>query len=62
MLLVLLAGFTSQYWAPDSLLGQWTATSSGRFLYGGIVVGAAFLFERVLAATGIELKVLGKRK
>jgi len=62
MLVVLFAGLTSQFWAPDSLLGQWTATRSGRFLFGGLVVGAAFLFERVLAATGVKLKVLVKKK
>jgi len=59
---VLFAGLTSQYWAPESLLGQWTATKPGRFLFGGIVIGAVLLFERIMEAAGIELKVLVKHK
>jgi ABC-type uncharacterized transport system permease subunit len=62
VLLVLFAGLTSQYWAAGSSLGNFTATRFGRFLFGGIVVGAALLFERHLAAAGIEIKVLVKRE
>ena len=62
MVAVLLVGFSSQYWAPQSWLGQWTATSTGRLLFGAIVVGAGFLFERVLDAAGIRFRVLREKK
>ena len=56
MLLVLLVGLTSQLWAPHSLLGQWTATRAGRFLFACFVIVVAIIIERILAASGIELK------
>jgi len=62
MLVVLLAVITSQFWAPESSIGLWAASRSGRFLLGAIVVGAALLIELVLAVAGIKLKVLEKRK
>ena len=62
ILVVLFTGLTSQYWAPDSPLGQWTATRSGRYLFGGIVPGVALLIERVLSVFVVELRILVRRK
>lgn len=36
-------------------------TKFGRFLFGGLVVVAALLVEKVLVRAGIELKVLVRK-
>lgn len=54
-LLFLFGGFMMEFLAPESLLGQFVKTSSGRFLYALIVVLIFWLVEAALKARGIKL-------
>ncbi|MEW6330671.1 MAG: hypothetical protein AB1560_04335 [Pseudomonadota bacterium] len=54
-IIVLLAGLLMQYLAPESLLGKFVKTASGRFFYAVSVAFLFWLLEIVLKAKGIKL-------
>ncbi len=54
-LVAFLFGFSLQYLAPESLLGQFVKTSLGLFLYGLAIAIVFWLIEAALKARGIKL-------
>ncbi len=54
-LLFLFGGLLMNYFAPESLLGQFVKTSSGRFLYAATLALVFWLVEATLKARGIKL-------
>jgi hypothetical protein len=52
---VLFVGLLMQYLAPESLLGQFVKTASGRFLYAASVAFIFWLLEIALKAKDIKL-------
>jgi hypothetical protein len=59
---ILFSGFTAQFWAPDTALGNWVSTSSGRILFVVSLVIAAFVLEKILNKFGFQIRLLEKRK
>jgi len=53
--LVLIGGFSLQYLAPESVIGQLVNTSYGRLIYTLMVVAGFWIAEVVLKARGITL-------
>ena len=63
MVFLFIGGFSLQYLAPESLLGQFVKTSSGRFLYAATLALVFWLVEAALKARGIKLtKKISKHK
>ena len=54
LVIVLIGGLLMQYLAPESLLGQFVKTHSGRFFYAATVAIVFWLLEIVLKARGIR--------
>lgn len=59
---ILVAGFTAQYWAPETAFGKWLSTGIGRILFVIGLISIAFIFEKILNKFGLFIKVLEKRK
>lgn len=53
--IALFGGYSLQYMAPESLLGQLVKTSLGRLIYLVILVGIFWVLEAALKAKGIKL-------
>lgn len=58
--LLLIGGFSMQYIAPESAIGQFVKTSGGRLLYLAVVVLIFWLVESSLKARGIKLTKNGQ--
>jgi hypothetical protein len=52
---LLLGGFSAQYVAPESVLGQFVSTSRGRFLYLLFLLAVSWIVETLMKARGIYL-------
>ena len=55
LVIVLFGGFSTQYIAPETAIGQLVGTSSGRFFYSTIVLLIFWVIEIVLKVRGIKL-------
>ena len=54
-IVVLFGGYSTQYIAPESVLGEFVKTSRGQFLYMVMLVTVFWLLEMVLKWRGIYL-------
>ena len=54
-ILVILGGFSTQYLAPESAIGRFVKTSSGKFIYLAAVAFVFYLIESALKARGIKM-------
>ena len=59
---ILFSCLTAQFWAPETALGKWVSTRSGRILFVISLVIAAFVIEKILNKLGFQIKALEKRK
>jgi len=60
MVVILMCGFSLQYLAPESWLGQLVTTAKGRLAYGLLVVAVFWSVEIFLSRKGI--KIIEKEK
>lgn len=54
-IVLLMLGFSQEFLAPDSRLGQLVSSSSGRLLFGAFVGAVFWLLEVVLKSKGVML-------
>jgi hypothetical protein len=55
MIGLLMIGFSQEHIAPSSRLGELVSTRTGRWVFLGTILGAAFVIEKILARAGIKL-------
>jgi hypothetical protein len=60
VVIILLVGFSAQYWASDTGFGRWMSTGFGRMAFTAATVAVTFCLGLVLGLFGVQ--VLRKRQ
>src|SRR6266446_6414895 len=61
VVLVLLVGFTAEFWAAETMFGRWMSTGRGRLIFAALTMLTSWIVEYVLGLAGIRIIALRER-